>query len=319
MRRLADRVLEPSLRRLDDDRADRGLGERCDGLEGAEGEQGERAEPDGLDGGLGGDEQDADQRHPRDERAEALGDGGGRGVPFRDRGEVGRGAVEAGEALVRLAGEREFGRGVEGLDELVHEHGPRRALAPELAAGADVGERGDERGADGEPRAEDEPGERQDRRRDGRRRQRRDGRDRRRPAHAQIAVLELVDVDHEPAQQVGGGKLVRPCGDQPAVPAHAQPGERAERRVVRRDPLAVARERPHEPERPHDHDRGQQREHRRPLRGARDEPPGRREQTGRRDRRSRPERHDPHTRVARWRGFARRSATGARPWSLVPA
>ena len=36
-RRLADRVLEPSLRRLDADRADRGLGERRDRLEGARG------------------------------------------------------------------------------------------------------------------------------------------------------------------------------------------------------------------------------------------------------------------------------------------
>ena len=116
-----------------------------------------------------------------------------------------RRVVEPVEALLCAAGEREFGGAVQGLDQLVDERGPRLALTAQLAARRSVGECGDEGRGDREARRQEEAGGRVDRGGEARGRERRDCGDRRRPAHAQVAVLELVDVDHEPAQKIRGG------------------------------------------------------------------------------------------------------------------
>ena len=86
----------------------------------------------------------ADQGRAGDERAEALGDGGGRGVAVGDGFEVLRGAVEPVEAFLRAAGKREFGGAVQGLDQLVDELGPCLALTAQLATRRSVRERGDD-------------------------------------------------------------------------------------------------------------------------------------------------------------------------------
>ena len=154
---------------------------------------------------------------------------------------------------------------------------------------------------DDERREEQAGGERQRRGRQDQRRgddhpDRRGGRDDRGQQHARVQVLQLVHVAREARQQVGRARQPGPPDPLGQALEERDPRVREppERHVVRREPLPVPRQRPHEPERADRDDPDQQRQHRRLLRRARHQPPARRQHGEPRERAEHAERHGRH-------------------------
>ena len=235
-----------------------------------------------------GDREHADDRQPGDEHQSRVGEAGDEGVAPAESAELRVGGTRRGERVVLPTVRDELGSAAQDLDELGGELAARGGLPP-------ADDRDEPRG---EQRHGDSPEREAERQHDGGRGQddgRRDDagradheRDERRPEPAQVEALERVDVGDQPGQEVAAPvrvELGRRERLDPLVDGRADPAERAQREVVRREPLEVARQRPGEREEADDDDGRRQREDRRLLGGARDQVAGRRSSARRRSRR----------------------------------
>ncbi len=173
-----------------------------------------------------------------------------------------------GELLLLAAVDDELGGAAQELDQLGRQLPARRGLATTRGAAEPRSERRDGDAADEEAGREKRSRQGQDDRggddaggADGER-------DERRPDPAQVEPLQRIDVADHAADEVAAPEVVelRRCERLDArVETAADAPERAQREIVRGEPVEVAGDRPCEPEEADEDDRDRQREDRRML------------------------------------------------------
>ena len=263
----------------------RGGGQRRDGLERDEREQRERRDQHTVERprvvGGHGQRQHAHGRQARNRDRCRVRDAGDERVPLGEAAELPVGGADPGERLVLPAVGDELRCAGEELDQLRRQLAARRRLA----AGRPLGHpRCEERHRDA---SHHEAGGEHDGR--GRQQQRRrddagsadDEPGDRRADPADREALQGIDVADHPRQQVPapeGAELGRSERLDPLVDTRPQRADRAERQVVRGEPVGVPRQRPCEREEADDHDDRRERQDRRLLGSTGDEVPGRRRQ-----------------------------------------
>ncbi len=225
--------------------------------------------------------QHAGSREAGDEHGQRVGEAGDQCVATSETHELTVGRADAGEGVVLPAVGDELRCSPQELDQLGRQLAPRGRLAPADTSPQPACEQRYRDSAEREAEREDDRGGREHECDGGDAGDRHDETDERRREAAEIEPLERVHVCDQPAHEVAAPKRVQLRRRErldALVHARPDPPEGAQREVVRREAVEVARERSREREEADDDDDRRQRQDRRLLGCTGDEVAGGRHQ-----------------------------------------
>ena len=207
-----------------------------------------------------GEREDSGRRQTRNEDRQGVRDPRDEGVPAAEPYELAIGGAHTRESVVLASVRDKLRRSAQELDEVGRQLTSGGCLTADAPREAGSEERYGDAGEREADREDDRRGRQHECRRDDAR-HRDDESDERRGDAAQVDPLERVDITDHPADEVAAAKCVELGRRQrldALVDGGADPPERAQREVVRGEPLEVAGERAREREETDDDDDGRQ-------------------------------------------------------------
>ncbi len=250
-------------------------GESRDGFERRDRQQGQQRNEHPIErtrrARLDGDGENRDERQPGDEDGETVAEPAHDRVAPREAIQLAIGFCDPLEHALLGAVDSELRRSAQELDELGRQRASRRGLAGSCGAAEPAGDEWNRDSSEDQPDCQHQTGDRQkgcrgpDADRSGRER------DKRWAKPAEIEPLQGVDVSDHPGHEVAAAEGLQ-AGRGERLDARVEPranvSERAQREIVRPQPVRVAGERTREPEEADADDRRGQREDCRAFGGA---------------------------------------------------